>query len=78
MHGNVWEWCQDWFANSYDGADQVDPQGADSGTDRSIRGGGWNSKAETNANSSRSAQRDGCPPAACASYIGFRIVVEAE
>jgi formylglycine-generating enzyme required for sulfatase activity len=39
MHGNVWEWCQDWFG-AYAGGIALDPQGPDTGTFRVIRGGG--------------------------------------
>jgi formylglycine-generating enzyme required for sulfatase activity len=42
MHGNAWEWCQDWH-EEYARSDQVDPQGLAQGFDRVIRGGGWNS-----------------------------------
>ncbi len=40
MHGNVREWCQDWFAD-YPAQPIVDPQGPQSGTDRVLRGGSW-------------------------------------
>jgi formylglycine-generating enzyme required for sulfatase activity len=41
MHGNVWEWCSDWFSESYANAKTTDPQGADFGTDRILRSGSW-------------------------------------
>ncbi|MBR6058024.1 MAG: SUMF1/EgtB/PvdO family nonheme iron enzyme, partial [Victivallales bacterium] len=41
MHGNVREWCLDWYAYHYPNTD-VDPKGAISGSVRVIRGGGWN------------------------------------
>ena len=40
MHGNVWEWCQDWYGG-YPAQQVVDPQGAESGTSRVLRGGSW-------------------------------------
>jgi formylglycine-generating enzyme required for sulfatase activity len=40
MHGNVWQWCQDWYGE-YPHKDAVDPQGPAKGTDRVMRGGSW-------------------------------------
>ena len=37
MHGNVWEWCQDWHA-SYPAEAQVDPKGPNNGQSRVFRG----------------------------------------
>jgi sulfatase modifying factor 1 len=40
MHGNLWQWCQDWFGD-YAKNDGVDPQGPDTGDSRVLRGGSW-------------------------------------
>jgi len=42
MHGNVLEWCQDWYdSDYYENSPGTDPQGPNSGSDRVIRGGCW-------------------------------------
>jgi formylglycine-generating enzyme required for sulfatase activity len=40
LHGNVWEWCQDWFA-PYPAADRKDPVGTNRSRGRTLRGGAW-------------------------------------
>ena len=44
MHGNVWDWCQDWLGDYPSGA-VLDPAGGTSGEIRVIRGGSWHSPA---------------------------------
>jgi formylglycine-generating enzyme required for sulfatase activity len=68
MHGNVWEWCWDWYG-SYSSGAQTDPVGASSGTYRVLRGGSW----YFNGRNLRSAFRDFDTPSARGSDLGFRL-----
>jgi formylglycine-generating enzyme required for sulfatase activity len=69
MHGNVWEWCQDW-GEDYAGTDVVDdPTGAARGSERVIRGGSWISHAEE----CRAAFRSWFDPSFRHDILGFRL-----
>jgi formylglycine-generating enzyme required for sulfatase activity len=69
MHGNVWEWCWDWYKN-FTGEAQADPAGASSGSDRITRGGSYS----YTSNYLRSANRAGSYPSRRDSSLGFRII----
>ena len=72
MHGNVWEWCQDWWSSSLPGGSVNDPQGSPTGSFRVIRGGSW---LYYYANFCRSACRNESGPAIRDSAFGFRVVL---
>ena len=73
MHGNVYEWCEDWFGD-YPAGPVIDPVGLDTGVRRVLRGGGWLSEAR----SLRSAFRFKIDPGSRIGDIGFRLALGPE
>ena len=68
MHGNVFEWCQDW-SDAYPSGAVTDPTAPASGSDRVLRGGSWNNSAEI----CRSAFRRRNAPSFRNYSFGFRV-----
>ncbi|MBU0551939.1 SUMF1/EgtB/PvdO family nonheme iron enzyme, partial [Myxococcota bacterium] len=69
MHGNVWEWVNDWYG-SYPNGDVTDPKGPSKGSSRVVRGGSW----FYDANIASAANRFNCRPSNCGGDLGFRLV----
>jgi sulfatase modifying factor 1 len=69
MHGNVWEWCADWYRERLSGG--VDPKGPSSGEERVRRGGAWFHDVYC----CRSAFRGSSDPEDLCSHLGVRVVL---
>ena len=85
MHGNVAEWCLDWWQGALGTGAQTDPKGPETGTWRAIRGGCWDGLVHLgHAAACRSAARGSYDCMTCANpmnaslYWGFRVVCPAD
>ncbi len=71
MHGNVWEYCNDWYDEKYYAVSpKMNPQGPENGTKKVIRGGSWDSDARN----CRSSERAKYKPDRVSPSFGFRLV----
>jgi len=74
LHGNVWEWCQDWWSNNLPGGSVIDPTGPATSSSRVIRGGHWG-VWNSGSVECRSAHHGGFYPDSGISLIGFRVLL---
>ncbi|WP_417380113.1 SUMF1/EgtB/PvdO family nonheme iron enzyme [Gimesia sp.] len=73
MHGNVCEWCKDWYGD-YPSAAVTDPMGPASGSKRVYRGSAWLSGSELCRSARRNRDIPDLQGSVCACILGFRVL----
>ena len=83
MHGNVWEWCNDFYQEDYyPESPEKDPRGSQAGENRVVRGGCWNSRPDECRSAYRNYEDPGytdvCFGKDIHGFVGFRCVRKAK